>query len=448
MGFSFVKNANIVASLAKSLEKTTVTLTDVRHVDYFYGGPVIDSLALQYLLCSNVFLLSTVYQLFGPPKVGKSTIALDWLRRFFLDIGAAGLHIDTENKISADLIRALARSSDMPIARTSSQQDAQQILTEVVTLLRKNTLGDKADTEHPSMQGVTFDSFRVSSKAAIAAVQEDGHAGKRFAEEALLWRQYLSAMSDMMRELPISIIFVNHQVEKMAQAGGGAGPSIDVGGGQALKFLQTYQIQVTKALGSKDTKSSSYSVIRLRTTENSNGPRGRAIFPRIVYATDAEDAEYNGIYVDWKYADAQMLTGNDIPRSVLKQEGICNATLASDKERINDDVLGLKCVTINEYLEQLNSDASRIKRLQDILNIHRYKNLDELWEQGWFYKDTKKRVFDTMLKGFKSDIDEVQNIVAKRGRRPKSIVAQLSEELKAENVAEPEESTNTESDPV
>lgn len=271
MAVKFAK-LNTTAQMAKAIAKSGAISSGLDEVRRYYGGPEFRSLALEYLFSSNVFPLGIIAQIFGPEGSGKSTIAVDLLNRLFMREGGDAHLIDTEQKINEALMRGLIDAEALEedrfaVTRAPTLERAQSTLLTLSKEINAKTHGKGRD-ENPHMLGVALDSFRVASETTIEAVLKTGHASKSFATEANLWRQFLGAFMSLMQFVPMSIIIVNHQVEKESPAG--YGKVYDVGGGLALKFYETYRIQI-KAINKKSLVSTVFTDIALTSFKNSNG---------------------------------------------------------------------------------------------------------------------------------------------------------------------------------
>ena len=371
------------AALAKQLAKTGAVCTDVSEMQRYYGGPELKHLALEYLLSSNVFPLGIILQLFGAEATGKSTLAFSLLNEYFARIGGEANLIDTENKINNSLLesimdREVIEDDRFHIYRATTQEKAQSVLTILAKEINRVTHGKGRDSV-PHLMGIALDSFRVGSEATQAEVLKAGYASKAFAVEANLWRRYLSMFSSMLQYVPMSLIVVNHQVEKESPMG--YGKVYDVGGGAALKFYETYRIQV-KAIGKKSTQSEVYTDLALKSFKNSNGEANQVIYPRIQYKSP--DQEEDRIVINWNIADAKLLAGQDVPRSKLASEGICDVKESSKAGLYNDVVNNLKMVPIEDITQNLYETPDKLNALRAHLGININRTVEELWEDGWF----------------------------------------------------------------
>ena len=382
MAVTFAKMQS-TAAMAKAIAKSGAVSAGLDEVKRYYGGPSLNNIALEYLLSSTTYPLGTILQLFGPEGSGKSTIAVDLLNRCFMSIGGDGHLLDTEQKINENLMRgivdpAVIEEERFTVSRTPTLEQTQAVLTALAKEINALTHGKRRDS-NPHLLGIIVDSFRVASETTLENILKAGHASKAFAVEANLWRQYLGAFMSMLQYTPMSLIIVNHQVEKESPMG--YGKVYDVGGGMALKYYETYRIQV-KTVKKTSQANDIYSDIVLTTFKNSNGEAKNQVYPRIVYRSP--ELEENRYMVDWSVADAKLLAGPDIPRAKLKSEAVCDIKESSKAGLFNDEVAGLKMVPIQDITQALYEDADRLARLRSILGITVNKTVDELYEDGWF----------------------------------------------------------------
>lgn len=389
MAVTFAK-LNTTAQMAKAIAKSGALNSGLDEVRRYYGGPSFDSLALEYLFSSSTFPLGVIAQIFGPEGSGKSTLTVDLLNRLFMRVGGDAHLIDTEQKINESLMHGIIDEEALEgerfaISRAPTLERAQSVLITLAKEINNLTHGSKRDS-NPHLLGIGLDSFRVASQATVDAVLKAGYASKAFALEANLWRQFLGAFMSLMQYVPMSLIVVNHQVEK--ESATGYGKVYDVGGGMALKFYETYRLQV-KAIKKVAQTKDVYTDLAITSFKNSNGAAKQTINPRIVYKSP--DLPEGKIMVDWVTADARLLTGQDIPRSKLTADGVINVKESSTAGLYNEEITGMKRVPISDITQALYEDADRLARFRKILGITVNKTIDELYEDGWF-KNAKASV--------------------------------------------------------
>lgn len=373
------------ALMAKAIAKSGAVSASLDLLRKYYGGPELGSIALEYLLSSSTLPLGIILELFGPEGSGKTTVAVSILNDYFMRPGGEGALVDTEQKMNEALIRSLIdvdaeEDGRFKIYRAPTCEQAQGILSVLGKELNALTHGKRRD-DNPHLLGIALDSFRVSSESTQESVLKAGHATKAYAVEANLWRQYLSTFVSLLQFAPMTLLVVNHQVDRESPYGAVA----DTGGGKALKYLETYRIQV-KAIDKKSNNTEVYTNLALRSFKNSNGEAKQVIYPRIIYKSP--DLPEGVTKVDWSVADAKLLTSTDIPRSKLSSEGICNVTPSSKEGLFNDTVNNLKMVPITEITQAIYADPEKLSALRKHIGIVENKNLDQLWDDGW-YKGAK-----------------------------------------------------------
>lgn len=375
------------ATQRKKAEKAGVSIASMAEADRYFGGPPLNSIALEYLLCSNVFLLSRLYHLFGEEKNGKSTLAVDWLNRFFLGEGGSALLVETENKLNVELFRKILGDNfeKLQQARTTVLEGAQTAMTTFAKAVRDDTRKKRL-----VLGCIDIDSFRVLSEDTVEKTKAEGSAARNYAIEAGLWRTYLGSFMDLVQDMPLALVVVNHAREEAVE--GMSMKTLGCGGGKAIKYYESYRILV-KTIKRIDQVKNSRSVLQLTTKSNTNGPVGRKIFPEIVYRDEGDSSR---VYIDWEAADAELLTSDSprLLRSTLYDEGVCAVKAATEKGLYNDDILGLKRVPISEITAALYADPERLAKFREIHQITVYKTLEELYEAGWFFNAKKLNKVD------------------------------------------------------
>ena len=365
------------AQQRKKAEKAGVSIDSMAQADKYFGGPALGHLSLEYLLCSNVFLLSRLYHLYGEEKNGKSTILFDWMNRFGLAQGGSSMLVETENKLNVDLVRRMLGDNfeRLEQSRVTILEDAQKAITIFAKAIQDNTRKKQL-----VMGLIGIDSFRVPCRQTVEAIKADGNASRNYAVEAALWRAYLGTFMNMAQDQPLALIVVNHAREEAIEGTGMK--TLGCGGGTMLKFLESYRILV-KTTKRIDQVKTSKSVLCLRTSTNSNGPTNRKIYPEIVYR--GEGVEEGRVQIDWDAADAALLTGTDILRTKLVEKEVCDVKESSEKGLFNDEIAGLKKVPIAEITQALYNDEERLAKFRELHQIATHKTLEKLFEQGWFF---------------------------------------------------------------
>ena len=370
------------ANQRKKAEKAGVSIASMEEADRYFAGPPLNSLALEYLLCSNVFLLSRLYHLFGEEKNGKSTLAIDWIKRFFLEVGGDALLVETENKLNVPLFRRMLQDlyPKLQQARTTVLEPAQVAMTAFAKQIREDTR-----KKNLVLGCIDVDSIRVLSEMTVESTESTGSAARNYAIEAQLWRTYLGTFMNLIQDMPVALIMVNHAREEAVE--GTSAKVLGCGGGKAIKYYESYRILVKTEKRIELVKSSK-SILRLTTKSNTNGPSNRIIKPEIIYRGGDPDAP-DHVYIDWDAADAELLTSDRVLRTALAEQEVCAVKPATEKGLYNDEILGLKKVPIQEITAAIYADPDRLKAFRAIHQIMTYKTLEEMYEEGWFF-DAKK----------------------------------------------------------
>lgn len=382
--FGFIKET---ATMAKAISKSGVVSKTGTEIFKYMGGVPFNHPSQEYLFTSNVFLLSILIEIYGLKAAGKSTVALWFMENLIMNAGGLGHLIDTEHKLAPAVLWGLIDPEryckpdqiQFMAHRADTQEGAQTVGIKYLNKLRTDTFGVKANRNVPQMMGMIIDSWRVSAESTQDDVTAEGHAKKRFAFEAASWRDWLTTVIPMMGYLPATLMVVNHLTEKDV----GSGIKVkETSGGEALKYHATYRL-LCESQKKVDQVNAAYTQLKISTVKNSYGPDKRSVFPHIVYRR--EDLEPGKIMLDWNPAD-EMLLVNQVPKSLLTSAEVCNVTASSSKPGLfSDSIMGLKDVPITEIVAALYADAERLAKFRQILGIQRYKTIEELWGDGWFF---------------------------------------------------------------
>jgi RecA/RadA recombinase len=82
------------ALMAKAIQKSGAVSSSLDQLRKYYGGPELNSIALEYLLSSSTLPLGIIIELFGPEGSGKTTVAVSMINDFFMRLGGEGALID------------------------------------------------------------------------------------------------------------------------------------------------------------------------------------------------------------------------------------------------------------------------------------------------------------------------------------------------------------------
>ena len=279
------------------------------HAKSHYGVTV-PSLALQYLLTSTVIPMGRIICFSGPPKSGKSTLGYELLRIIMSAPGYGSL-VETEFKTSNPLLESILK--DLYPQLLYNQAETLDQAQDMVTFGLK--FYEKECPANDIPMAFMLDSISGVKSAEMAdKIDKEGHAEKAFPKEALMNTNYFATLSDRLMGKPINFLFINHEKDEMEGGGGGMHLTRNPGG-DALEFHSTYHIRVTK-MGSVDSKLQSGNIIKLTSKKNSMGEDKRQIIVEYRWNTyEKEGVTVQDTAFDWDRATADLLAGDDIPRS-------------------------------------------------------------------------------------------------------------------------------------
>jgi len=351
---------SFTAAAEKELGKGAIYESNgkTRHV-----GVPLPSFSFEYLLGSNVLWLGASYGLAGPTQSFKSSLAME-LMRGMLRIGGRGITVETEGgKISDVMIDSLLGNlrKNHKIMPATSVEEAQDNLTFALTWFKQNF--PKNDTLLCLMLDSLFGSAGEEKKKKL---EKDGHGGRAFPLEALLWSQWLQVHSPRLSGLPMVLMFVNHLKGKM-DGDGWRHP-----GGDAQDFYSTVYMHVVRAKVF-DGADMAITAVRIRTVKHSYYLPGRKIFVPYVF-----DKIANHLYFDWGHSTADLLTGDLVPSTVKDALAVTahGKSMTALGRRFSCKELGMKDVMGKELGDAIHADPEIMTRLREAARINMY----DVWD--------------------------------------------------------------------
>ena len=314
-------------------------------------GLPLPALALKYLFQSTVLPLSRIVQITGEEGSAKSALLYEIMRWHMVYGGGAAL-MENENKDSPELRKSIFRWDPNFLSRciatpTYTLEEWQAALTQLMATSR-------AWQDAPTGPGRTIPTcFGVDSimatatKDEVAGVEKDGYASRGFAIAANLIARYMRTMPKQIQNYPFTIVGTNHLKPSTTAQGL---PTASVPGGKAVKFMETYEIEMKRAPGKHDIDLLEYGGLRLRLTarKNSLGPSRKSITAELLwwYSDDGTGALRQQTAWDWNTATIEMilafetLSGKKTIYNRLKEITGIRATSRSRKEACSS-VLGV-----------------------------------------------------------------------------------------------------------
>jgi RecA/RadA recombinase len=287
---------SMIAAAEKKFGKAHMYVSD-EHTQRFVGLPL-PSLALEFMLRSNVLYLGSVYGLAGPPGSFKSSLGLEFARIICSADGRGSLTETEGGKISPDLITSILgpHAKHLLMKLVPNVEDAQSFLTLMIEWFQ----GQYPDKD--KLYGLFLDSLYGSAgKEKHKKIVKEGHAGRSFPLEALLWSQWLQTFAPKLVGWPMVMVFVNHQKQDVDSTYKG---SYRHPGGDAQEFYSTVYMHVKK-LGVNEGVGQRISHLQLKTVKHSFAPEGRGIDVTFVMDKTAEPPR---LFFDWGHATAALLT--------------------------------------------------------------------------------------------------------------------------------------------
>ena len=339
------------------------------HAQTHYGVPL-GNIALEYLFGSTVLPMERIMELSGPYGSGKSSLGYELLR-LIVAHGGLGSLVETENKTSAPLMQSILGEDNAPnvrLHRAKSMDDGQDRITHDL-LTYQMVVPDKSIP-----MGILLDSLVGNkSEETQGKINKEGHADRAFSKESLIISAFFGSFSDKLIGYPILFIFTNHEKEKISDTPV-YGSKIRNPGGSAPDFHNTYHIRVTKT-GTHTSKIDPGFSIKLKTKKSSMGANNRSIEVdmRWKYVEDEKGELKQETWFDWDKATAELLAGEEVPRSVVKN--IVQVTKITNV-KFNCPTLKLSGATPQEVGAAINADAEMKGKLRTSLGIFTWREMD------------------------------------------------------------------------
>jgi RecA/RadA recombinase len=218
------------------------------------------SIALQYLLDSNIVPLQNMMAICGPAKTYKTSALLEFCKLFVSDpVNGSAVFINTEGKMSTTKVPSLLRDNAprLVMMPASSVQEWQERATFVLNTIKETQ--EKVDAAKTGRSNKEFKDFKIrptilcidsligaQSDMMIDMVTKEGFApGKTYQDRASLFTQWLSTWASKLTGLPVFVLMSNHLKDAIGVSGPG-GPGKMTPGGSATGFHVSYEIYVSR----------------------------------------------------------------------------------------------------------------------------------------------------------------------------------------------------------
>lgn len=326
-------------------------------------GVLLPSLALEYLLGSNVLYLGALFGLAGPSQSFKSALAMEF-GKIIASMGGVNFLSETEGgKISApmmaDIYGDLIDRLDIRLAQSVEQ--AQQYLSFTAGYLKNQF------PARNQLAGLFLDSLNgPAANERTEKIEKDGYASRDFPVEALLWSKWFQSFAPKLTGWPITLIFVNHKKLDINNPKSFRHP-----GGDAQDFYSTVYMHIARVRTNEGTDTI-VNHVKVATVKHSFMPPGRRI--NLPFVLD-KVTKHMGF--DWGHATAALLVDEklvpsvkDIIKVVSSSKSMTALTRTFSCKR-----LGLSNVSGAELGAAVHADVELMRELREALYIH----INDVW---------------------------------------------------------------------
>lgn len=274
------------------------------------------SLALQWLIHSNIIPLQSILTLAAPPKCFKTSALLEMIR-VFIQAGGSGLLVNTEGKLSPTKISSIIRSDldKLHLTAPGTTNEWVETVSNRLTIIhdvmenlyKANNTNSKAEGldayrgHFLSPVIIGIDSLSGNQSESMGGRVQAGEVGKTFNDRAMIITQFLNVWSSLLVGLPVTMLLINH--EKQDMEGQRTTP-----GGVAPAFHTSLDIRVSRVGEDKLAKDGvPYTVTRLRWWVNfsSIGKDHRSL--DLTYIDTYDENENQVCWFDWDSALVDLL---------------------------------------------------------------------------------------------------------------------------------------------
>jgi hypothetical protein len=329
-----------------------------------------DYISYRWLVDNTCYQMSRIVGVAGMKESCKSAFAMT-LAKLWMDFGGLCVYVDTENKKSATLYRAVVgeinTQKTLEYPAFSTEQWQEQILESL-----------KFASQNPSMQNrpimFIIDSLGgVDTKETDARIEKEGGINPRNTGGMIKCKSHNEFFRHVNKHLymkPYALVYINHlsddpnsPIQGAKRKPGGTGQDY-----HAVLDLWFSVVKGTPVF--KATRGFTEKLLKITVNKNSMGASKRNIEIPYRWRGD-ENGQISECWFDWDAATALLLT-DDSPTGVKNRlKDIINVTINSNKYSCKE--LDLVAVTDTEMGEAIRSNVSLRERISDALGINRMK---------------------------------------------------------------------------
>jgi hypothetical protein len=346
---------------------------------------------LAYLFGINVFPLGKIVGIAGHPASLKSTLGFALMRLVRDYNGEARLMECEGGKYSIPLMSSVMGPDYddwFKITECTDIDEAQDWITKLLDLVGKHNVKDE-------ILGVMIDSLTGSiARESSEKISKEGHAGREFPIEALLWSKYFKKLSASLLGRPVAFIFINHIKEKPSERPGLPNQEYTPGGAaqdfhsamfiymkaeKKTKELVTWEVGIPGSASDplqKARRTTTIQGLHLKTHKNSLGAKNRMLSLECHYYYDEENRLHT--YFDWDGALANLVaehqdtTGHiqGVEGSSGKLSELLRVSVNSNRYSCSD--LGASGVMAHTLGKAIRAQPALYASLLDFFHIEKY----------------------------------------------------------------------------
>lgn len=349
------------------------------HRKLFFGLPL-PSLALRWMMDSNIMPLGRIVGLAGPAKCMKSAFATEMMR--WIDVcGGGSVRVDTEGgKVGPMLMEQIlgeraAASIRHHMMLVHSAEEGQERINKTFAAFCKRV------PDKDVLFGMVVDSLTgaVLGETSDKIEEEGFHArGYEGAVRAMMFTNTFGHLSPRLASWPILFTFVNHQKIKLEQKGQFQVKEPYMPGGVAQHYYVAFYFLFNRIL--RDSKSlvaesREIRAIRIAMHSSSFGVDNRSIDINFNSWLDGEGKRR--ISFDWGAATTKFLFDQYMagPKNAVKEILFINRHEAGNKgyRYSCERLLGKnEQITATELGRMIDSDPQLMTELQTAMDIQQY----------------------------------------------------------------------------
>ena len=381
----------IEAMLAHAKKNNAGKVCLATEADQRVWGFPSDHLAYRWLSDQNFYPCGRILGLAGVKESCKSAYAMT-LARLWMDNGGVCIYVDTENKKSPALYRAVVGEPNLErtldyVAFTTEEWQSQ--------VLEAVAFADKAE----SMEGVpvlfVVDSLGgVNAAEATEKIRKEGSVNARNTTgmvKAKSHNEFFKYISEKLYMKPYTFLYVNHLSDDPMSPIQGAKRKP---GGTGQDYHAVLDLWFSVVKGTPEHKvrlGYTQRMLKIQCAKNSTGASQRRIVIPYRWSHDLETGQIDSCWFDWDAATAILLSDDGSYGLKKRVKEDCLITVSSNKYSCR--ALEIGGVTDSEMGAAIRTNVELREHLSDKLGINRSK----IWD-GLNLSDEDKAVYERSAK--------------------------------------------------